>query len=782
MANKVEIIVEATDRASGVLGSVGKALGGVGAIAAGVLAGGLVLAGKALSDFVSAAMDAEQVQAKFNTLVGNSNLAGYKSEMEALAQSMSLLTRFEDENILEAEAMLATYNTIGQETFPMVLESTLDLAEYMGTDAVGAAETLGRALSDIEGGSLSLLVRQKLLTKEQADMAKSIEDTSGAAAAQAYVVGILDDKIGGLAETMGNTTAGQFTIFENALGNIKETLGAALIPAVAKLAQVLSEKLADPNVQEWITNFAMTLADIGLSGVDALDRLSQSLGSVFEFIDKIGSGMNLRTALVTTFDYEVIKPFLDAMDGLAPVFAGLETIFTQLTPKVQGFVDTAMAKISAWVIENGPLMQEFAALMMEVWQNNIAPAIVAAWGIIEPILLGLLDVILSIGTLIMQVATGDWTGAWNTILSIVTTIGQAIWAAIVGLLETIAALFGGSLSKISSMWSSNWNQLQQIVQKIGALILARVTEMMTGLVMGIVAGVAAVLLQFDVMKKDVEIKMREIAKMLFERAIGWMAQIALALSGTAQMVIDALNAVIAEVQAGIVGITIPVTWGSPGAYTGPAGPTAPAQGSCFVAGTPVLMVDWSVKPIEQVAIGDTVISWDVDKRDFVEAQIVETFEHSPEEIDGYLYINNIGVTPNHMVYSNGWKPAGELHIGDTLLGYGGSAVKIISISRVDGGVKTYNLHTNHETHNYFAGGVLVHNAKTENYATGTGGWLTVPPGYPNDTYPIRMTSGEQFAVVPQDQPLPGNVTINVGTVRSDDDIREIAFAVAKVLR
>ncbi|MBK7181410.1 MAG: hypothetical protein IPH82_30240 [Chloroflexi bacterium] len=34
------------------------------------------------------------------------------------------------------------------------------------------------------------------------------------------------------------------------------------------------------------------------------------------------------------------------------------------------------------------------------------------------------------------------------------------------------------------------------------------------------------------------------------------------------------------------------------------------------------------------------------------------------------------------------------------------------------------------------------------YASGTGGWVTVPPGYPNDTYNARLTSGEQFAVIP----------------------------------
>lgn len=34
------------------------------------------------------------------------------------------------------------------------------------------------------------------------------------------------------------------------------------------------------------------------------------------------------------------------------------------------------------------------------------------------------------------------------------------------------------------------------------------------------------------------------------------------------------------------------------------------------------------------------------------------------------------------------------------------------------------------------------------YAKGTDGWQEVPPGYPNDSYPIMLQSGERFAVIP----------------------------------
>lgn len=41
------------------------------------------------------------------------------------------------------------------------------------------------------------------------------------------------------------------------------------------------------------------------------------------------------------------------------------------------------------------------------------------------------------------------------------------------------------------------------------------------------------------------------------------------------------------------------------------------------------------------------------------------------------------------------------------------------------------------------------------YAEGTGGWRTVPAGYPNDSYPILMSSGERFAVVPRGESPAG---------------------------
>ncbi len=156
--------------------------------------------------------------------------------------------------------------------------------------------------------------------------------------------------------------------------------------------------------------------------------------------------------------------------------------------------------------------------------------------------------------------------------------------------------------------------------------------------------------------------------------------------------------------------------------------------TCFIAGTMVWMADGGRKAIEKVKVGDRVVSYDPQENSHVLTTVVETFEHSAGEINGYLLVNDrIGVTPEHLLFVGGeWKPAGALMLGDELLRFDGEVVVVTSLRWVERQVPTYNLHIDHEVHNYFANGVLVHNTKTEGdligYASGGqmgAGWKMV---------------------------------------------------------
>ncbi len=66
-------------------------------------------------------------------------------------------------------------------------------------------------------------------------------------------------------------------------------------------------------------------------------------------------------------------------------------------------------------------------------------------------------------------------------------------------------------------------------------------------------------------------------------------------------------------------------------------------------------------------------------------------------------------------------------------------------------------------------------------ASGTGGWVTVPPGYPNDTYNARLTSGEQFAVIPAGGGKAGMGAITNNFYIHGNDPQQIAQEVGVIL-
>ena len=144
-------------------------------------------------------------------------------------------------------------------------------------------------------------------------------------------------------------------------------------------------------------------------------------------------------------------------------------------------------------------------------------------------------------------------------------------------------------------------------------------------------------------------------------------------------------------------------------------------GGCLVAGTPVTMADGSTRNIEDVRTGDRVMSYDTDTGSMVASEVVQT--HVRQDTDGIVQINGeLRATTNHPFYANGrWVRADELAVGDSVIqvprGLTGVAAelavvpsKVTSLQQLPGRETVYNL-TVKGAHNYFVGGLLVHNMK-----------------------------------------------------------------------
>ncbi len=96
-----------------------------------------------------------------------------------------------------------------------------------------------------------------------------------------------------------------------------------------------------------------------------------------------------------------------------------------------------------------------------------------------------------------------------------------------------------------------------------------------------------------------------------------------------------------------------------------------AGGGCFLAKTQVMMADRSQKNIEDIQVGDIVLSFDKNTYKLVDGTVTEVYHHSADEMGGsYLIVNGkLEVTPNHLMLMGdylSWKNAGDLVIGDII--------------------------------------------------------------------------------------------------------------------
>lgn len=142
----------------------------------------------------------------------------------------------------------------------------------------------------------------------------------------------------------------------------------------------------------------------------------------------------------------------------------------------------------------------------------------------------------------------------------------------------------------------------------------------------------------------------------------------------------------------------------------------PCCGSCFAAGTPITMADGTEKAIERVQTGDLVLGR-TDQGQILPQSVIGTVTH--DDNAATIVINGtLLTTPEHPFYVAGrYVNAGDLQVGDelTMLDSQTGAVpmatkpiRVDSLASEPGLDRTYNFEVA-GTHNYFAGGVLVHN-------------------------------------------------------------------------
>ncbi|RYZ92276.1 MAG: hypothetical protein EOP06_04685, partial [Proteobacteria bacterium] len=153
-------------------------------------------------------------------------------------------------------------------------------------------------------------------------------------------------------------------------------------------------------------------------------------------------------------------------------------------------------------------------------------------------------------------------------------------------------------------------------------------------------------------------------------------------------------------------------------------------------GTQVRMSDGSLKAIEDIAIGDRILSYNEESKSSFNASVTQTLHHSAaaQSLHTFYMADGRRITSNdiHVIFSvedGRYVPAADLakrvKSGETIhfLSEKGTPVQVSFANVKDAFVKVYNLHVDGIKnssafenegigHNYFVDGLLVHNMGT----------------------------------------------------------------------
>jgi hypothetical protein len=208
-------------------------------------------------------------------------------ELKKMASGLQKVTTVGDETILRGQAMLLTFTNIGKDVFPQATETMLDMAQAMGTDVKESAIQLGKALNDPIIGATALRRVGVALTDQQTKMIKEFVQGGDLLSAQKVILNELQVEFGGLARAMAETDAGQMAQLNNRLGDIKETLGAELLPVFNDLTksfvEFLEEGAKTGELQENFRKLANFIRVTGAVFIDATRGWARIMGLAERF-------------------------------------------------------------------------------------------------------------------------------------------------------------------------------------------------------------------------------------------------------------------------------------------------------------------------------------------------------------------------------------------------------------------------------------------------------------------------------------------------------------------
>lgn len=401
----------------------------------------------------------------------------------AEANELSLATDAEvikatQAKLLVFKGLAATADEAGG-AFDRTTKAAINMAAAGFGEAENNAAKLGRALEDPIRGMTTLARSGVVFTASEKEKIKALVESGNLFQAQETLLVALETRYNGVAAA----TATASERMKLALDNVKETVGAALLPAFEGLANAIIPLTA---------SLGPSLAKIFASLTPVIDKIVVLLPSLVEALVPVIDVFAQVAVLIADLAITLMPVLVSVLEAIMPAVQAILPLFAEfLKDLIQPLVPAIQTLITAFT----PLLEAVLPVIVEL-MNALLPVVVA---------------LLEDGITALIPAITDLIAAFVPLLSatlpiLVDLLKNIVIPAIRIVGSVVAQVFGGAVEFITTSLASIMKQLVPFAKAFGDLfvgirnfvkpiinsIIGFVQNMANGIIDGINAAIRAI--------------------------------------------------------------------------------------------------------------------------------------------------------------------------------------------------------------------------------------------------------------------------------------------------
>lgn len=414
------------------------------------------------------------VQTQLKTVTRNMGTGDYYDQILQKASDIQGRGMYGDEAMIAGAGELATYFTDGDAILSMMdtltnyaagmsgggevdSKAMTDYATGLGKIMVGSFDAMaqkGFEFTDVQKKIIEGTATEKQIAEELGDEYVNLSNDMQAAA----VIGsVIDEGWSGLYDAMSQTPEGQIIQFKNTLGDLKETIGAGLYPAVLNFMSLFQENL--PQIQEF--------ADLFVQGIGRIiNFLTQAANKALEFASTVQDNWSIIEPIVLGIvaaltAYAIISGIVAAVNGAHALSEGVKAAVQMMatgatlaeTAAQHGLNAALLACPITWIVV-GVIALVAAIAAVCSWIAKTTGIAATGFGVIT----GGINVAIQAVWNAMLVVANVAIGIWNALSACCSNIGTAFHNVIAnvqgwfyGLLSTVLTVVSGICAALNKL-------------------------------------------------------------------------------------------------------------------------------------------------------------------------------------------------------------------------------------------------------------------------------------------------------------------------------------------